>query len=118
MARQPRWQDPEGLNTINTIVKKLVPNWTNGLHAVQLELVSAILDGKDSLCCTATGEGKSAAFSIPTLVLLEYNKHPNTYVAGLPTRKRPIGVVVTPTKGLADNIVHELLKLNISGFSY
>jgi superfamily II DNA/RNA helicase len=103
-ARQLRWQDPEGLDTINSIVKKLIPNWTNGLHAVQLELVSAILDGMDLLCCTATGEGKSAAFSIPTLVLLEYNKHPNVYVAGLPTRKRPIGVVVTPTKGLADNI--------------
>ncbi|KIJ89614.1 hypothetical protein K443DRAFT_117756 [Laccaria amethystina LaAM-08-1] len=103
-ARQLRWQDPEGLDTINSIVKKLIPNWTNRLHAVQLELVSAILDGMDLLCCTATGEGKSAAFSIPTLVLLEYNKHPNMYVAGLPTRKRPIGVAVTPTKGLVDNI--------------
>jgi hypothetical protein len=26
----------------------------DSLHAVQLELVSAILDGKDVLCCTAT----------------------------------------------------------------
>ena len=86
-------------------MKKLIPNWTNGLHAVQLELVSAILDGKDLLCCTATGDGKSAAFSILTLVLLEYNKHPDVYLAGLRTRQRPIGVVVTPTKGLADNIV-------------
>ena len=109
MARLPRWQDPEGLNTINTIVKKLIPKWTNGLHAVQLNLVSAILDGKHVLLCTATGDGKSAAFSIPTLVLLEYNKHPESYVAGLPTRKQPIGVVVTPTKGLADNIVYYLL---------
>jgi hypothetical protein len=75
------------------IVEKLIPTWTDGLHAVQLELVSAILDGK------------SAAFSVPTHVLSEYNKHPEAYVAGLPTRKRPIGVVVTPTKGLADNIV-------------
>ena len=85
MARQPRWQNPEGLDTINTIVKKLTPNWTNRLHVVQLELVSVILDGKDLLCCTATGDGKSAAFSIPTLVLLEYNKHPDAFVAGLPT---------------------------------
>ena len=105
MPQVPRWQDPAGLETINTIVKKLIPTWTNGLHAVQLDLVSAILDGKDVLCCTATGDGKSAAFSVPTLVLLEYNQHPEAYVAGLPTHKRPIGVVVTPTKGLADNIV-------------
>ena len=80
MARQPRWQNPEGLDTINTIVRKLILNWTNGLHAIQLELVSAILDGKDLLCCTATGDGKSEAFSIPTLVLLECNKHPDAYV--------------------------------------
>ena len=46
-------------------------------------------------------------FLVPTLVLpsLEYKKHPEAYIAGLPTQKRPIGVVVTPTKGLADNIV-------------
>ena len=90
---------------INTIVRKFILNWTNGLHAIQLELVYAILDGKDLLCCTATGDGKSAPFSIPTLVLLEYNKHLDAYVAGLPTRRRLIGVVVTLTKGLVDNIV-------------
>lgn len=106
MPQVPRWQDPAGLETISdTIVKKLIPAWTNGLHEVQLDLVSAILDGNDVLCCTATGDGKSAAFSVPTLVHLEYNKHPEAYVAGLPTRRRPIGVVITPTKGLADNIV-------------
>jgi len=67
----------------------------NRLHVVQLELISAILDGKDVLCCTATGGGKLAAFSVPSLVLLEYNKHLEAYVAGLPIQKRPIGVVVT-----------------------
>ena len=77
MAQQPCWQDPEGHNTINTIVKKLILNWMNGLHAVQLELISVILDRKDLLCCTTTGDGKSTAFSIPTLVLLEYNQHPD-----------------------------------------
>jgi len=88
------------------IVKKVMPTWTNGLHAVQLELFSAIFDRKDVLCYTATGDVNSAAFLIPILGLLEYNKHLEAYVAGLPNRKRPIGVVVTLTKGLADNIVH------------
>ena len=32
--------------------------------------------------------------------------------AGLPTRKRPIGVVITPTKGLANNIVCLFLVFN------
>jgi len=105
MAPQVRWRDPIGRETINTIVKLLIPTWTNGLHLVQLELVSTILDGQDILCCTATGDGKSAAFSIPCVVLLEYTRHPEKYPAGLPTRKRPIGVVITPTKGLANNTV-------------
>ena len=76
MAQPPHWQDAEGHDMINTIVKKLILNWMNRLHVVQLELVSAILDRKSVLCCTATGDGKSAAFSVPTLVLLEYKKHP------------------------------------------
>ena len=108
MATGARWQDPIGLETIQTIVKKIIPTWMDGLHPVQLELVSAILDGQDILCCTATGDGKSAAFAVPALVLLEYNAHPDAYPAGLPTRKRPIGVVITPTKELANNIVHFL----------
>lgn len=134
MTSGPRWQDLIGLETITVIVKKVVPTWTNGLHAVQLELVSGILDGRDMLCCTATGGGKSAAFAIPCLVLLEYNKNPEAYPRGLPTRAKPIGVVITPTKGLANNTVCsfisvlqssliacqicELSKLNISAFSY
>jgi superfamily II DNA/RNA helicase len=105
MAPGHRWQDPIGLETINVIVKKIVPTWTNGLHPVQLELVSGILDGEDILCCTATGDGKSAAFTIPCLILVEYNKNPEVYPAGFPTRKRPIGIVITPKKGIANNIV-------------
>ena len=110
MATGAHWQDPFGLETIQTIVKKIIPTWMDGLHPVQLELVSAILDGQDQdiLCCTATCDGKSAAFAVPALVLLEYNAHSDAYPAGLPTRKRPIGVVITPAKGLANNIVHFL----------
>jgi len=104
MAPGHRWQDPIGLETINVIVK-IVPSWTNGLYLVQLELVSGILDGKDILFCTATGDGKSAAFAIPGLVLVEYNKNAGAYPPGFPTRKRPIDIVITPKKGLANNIV-------------
>jgi len=84
-------------------VRTIIPTWRDGLHPVQLELVSSILDGQDILCCTATGDGKSAAFAITGLILTKYNAHPDAYPAGLPTRKRPIGVVITPTKGLANN---------------
>ncbi|KAJ7213020.1 hypothetical protein GGX14DRAFT_619862 [Mycena pura] len=35
MARAPRWQDPIGCQTMQTIVKKLIPTWINGLRPVQ-----------------------------------------------------------------------------------
>ena len=105
MALGHRWQDLACLETIKAIVKKVVPTWMNGLHVVQLELVSGILDGRDILCCTATGDGKSAAFAIPCLVLLEYNNNPGAYLHGLPTQAKPIRIVITPTKGLVNNIV-------------
>ncbi|KAK6984339.1 P-loop containing nucleoside triphosphate hydrolase protein [Favolaschia claudopus] len=49
------------------------------LRPFQLDLVAPILDGDDILCCTATGDGKSAAFSVPLLVLNEYNLNPHLY---------------------------------------
>jgi superfamily II DNA/RNA helicase len=105
MAPKIRWKDELGRKTISTIVKKVIPGWINGLRPVQEDLVTAILDGDDILCCTATGDGKSAAFSVPILVLREYNANPALYPPGLRTRLSPVGVVVTPTKGLANNIV-------------
>ncbi|KAJ7707925.1 P-loop containing nucleoside triphosphate hydrolase protein [Mycena metata] len=118
MTRNLRWQSSTGRDTIARIVKKLVPAWTSGLRPVQEELVSAILDSDDVLCCTATGDGKSCAFYIPILVLNEYNTNRADYPAGLPTRPNPVGIVVTPTKGLAANLVRELGRMKIRGFTY
>lgn len=88
MSTQEWLEDQElvGLAAINTIVKKLISRWMSGLHVVQLDLVSAILVGQDILLCTATGDGNLTAFSVPSLVLLEYIRYPEAYPAGLPTR--------------------------------
>ncbi|EDQ99590.1 uncharacterized protein LACBIDRAFT_334843, partial [Laccaria bicolor S238N-H82] len=61
------WQDPIGLQTICTIVKKIIPTWTDGLHPVQLKLISVILDGQDILCCTATGDENQQPSQFPAL---------------------------------------------------
>ena len=108
MVRRLRWQDPGGRNVLKTIVKKVIPEWKDGLRPVQEDLVTLILDGEDVLCCTATGDGKSAAFSVPILALNEYNNNPHLYAPNLRTRVEPVGIVVTPTKGLANNIVGTL----------
>ena len=87
MTRVHRWQGALGRDTINKIVKKLIPSWKDGLRPFQEDMISAMLDGEDVLCCTATGDGKSAAFAVPILVLNEYNAHKDLYPAGLPTRR-------------------------------
>ncbi|KAJ7776978.1 P-loop containing nucleoside triphosphate hydrolase protein [Mycena maculata] len=118
MTPTVRWQDPEGIRTLNSIVKKVIPQWKDGLRPVQEELVAPILDGDDILCCAATGQGKSAGFSVPILVLNEYNNNRHLYPVNLRTRPQPVGLVITPTKGLANNIVSELTKLGIIAITY
>ena len=76
------WQDPIGLETICTIVKTLTPTWNDGLHPVQLELVSTILDGQDILCCTATGDGKSLKL-VRQLLFVTFLRLPQSRKLGL-----------------------------------
>lgn len=58
------------------------------------------LDGQDIMCGMATGGGKSAVFAVPIIVLQEITRNPHLY-PDLPTRALPMGIVITPTKGLA-----------------
>ena len=104
MAPKYWWQDPEGRATIIKIIKELVPEWDEGLHMWQLNLVVQILDGEDVLCCTATGDGKSTLFATPIIVLQEKAQNPGLY-PDLPYCSNPISLIVTPTKGLSTNIV-------------
>ena len=128
-----RWQDPIGRATIQKIIKTKIPDWKDGLHNWQLDVVCRVLDLGDVLCTTATGDGKSALFGAPMVVLLEMAKNPFMY-PDLPYRKTPLCVVITPRKGLAANIVseghlrmgcnllisqvYELSKLGVRGFPY
>jgi superfamily II DNA/RNA helicase len=52
----------------------------------------------------ATGGGKSAMFAVPIIVLREMARNPQLY-PDLLVRALPMGIVLTPTKGLAANIV-------------
>ncbi|KAJ7325812.1 hypothetical protein DFH08DRAFT_1027774 [Mycena albidolilacea] len=88
-----------------------------GLYLWQLKLVVRIHDGGDIFCRIATGGGKSALFSVPIIILEEVARRPNLY-PDLPVRLLPVRLVITPTKGLAANIVLELKKLNVPAFPY
>ena len=78
MAPRHQWQDPIGHLTI---IKKVIPQWKNGLHDWQLKLVAPALDGEDIMCCLTTGGGKSALFAVPIIILLEISKNPDLYLA-------------------------------------
>ena len=117
MAPNLRWRDPIGRETTQKIVKKLLPTWTNGLQDFQLDIITPTLDGIDGMLLTATGDGKSAAFMIPILVLQEMARNPLEY-PDLPRTSKPIGLVITPTKGLSRNLVKEAEQLGISAFAY
>ncbi|KAJ7035826.1 hypothetical protein C8F04DRAFT_954413, partial [Mycena alexandri] len=106
-SRGRRWQTPLGHATIQRIVKAKIPSWKDGLFTWQLTIVAWILDGEDVLCITATGDGKSALFTVPILVLLEVAQNPGAY-SGFGHQKKPVCLVISPTKILSANMVHHL----------
>ncbi|PBK93655.1 hypothetical protein ARMGADRAFT_904052, partial [Armillaria gallica] len=97
------WKDREGLRTIKIAVAKRIKAWKDDLHPFQEQPIVYILNGEDVLLCTVTGDGKSALFTVPILCHLEVSQYPEEYPS-LPARKHPVGLVITPTKGLACNM--------------
>ncbi|KAJ7059061.1 P-loop containing nucleoside triphosphate hydrolase protein [Mycena amicta] len=111
------WSTPEGLTTLKSVVRSRIPAWSNGLRPQQEEPILRILDGSDVLLCTATGAGKSALFIVPIFCHLELSAHPEKHPR-YRVRQHPVGVIITPTKGLARNIVDGLRKYGISAVAY
>ncbi|KAJ7759723.1 P-loop containing nucleoside triphosphate hydrolase protein [Mycena maculata] len=109
--RGRKWQTESGRALIRKIVAEKIPEWKDGLHDWQVIIIAWILDGEDVLCITATGDGKSALFAVPIIVLLEVVRNPAYAAYG--NRKKPVGLVIAPTKGLASNIVFELEALHV-----
>ena len=66
------------------------------LHPWQINIISATLEGKDSLVVQPTGSGKSICFTIPPLI---HNK---------------TAIVITPTISLMTDQVNKLIKQDIS----
>ncbi|KAF5353124.1 hypothetical protein D9758_008808 [Tetrapyrgos nigripes] len=81
------WQSSEGQALLNDIVQKCVPQWTNGLKDGQIRAITRILDREQVVWVAATGEGQNPELC-PSFV----------------TKEKPVGIVVTPMKGLATNI--------------
>jgi superfamily II DNA helicase RecQ len=99
-----KWNSTDGHEIIQSILRAYT-SWSTGLRPHQLDVVSEALDGTNFLYIDATGSGKSCVFSITIVVLKQYNKYPGVFLRGFRTREHPVGLVITPTKGLGHDQV-------------
>lgn len=81
----------EQLNIINPIKQALIDAGYTKATAIQTKAIPLILQGKDILGCAQTGTGKTAAFAIPILQLLQDTTHTKGIKA----------LILTPTRELA-----------------
>lgn len=70
------------------------------LTPVQMQCIPAMLGGRDVLVCAPTGSGKTAAYLLPLLARLR-----------APAKRGVRGLVVAPTRELAQQIHRELSRL-------
>ncbi|KAE9392208.1 hypothetical protein BT96DRAFT_1000613 [Gymnopus androsaceus JB14] len=110
----------EGMNIIESIVKKRVTKFPNGLCELQKICIPKILNQEDVFAINVTGGGKSALFAIPILIHLEINQNLTLYpIFTIHIWEKLVGIVVTPTKGLANDIVAKLMSnFEILAFAY
>lgn len=88
----------ENLNLTEPILKALKTEGYTQPTPIQLKAIPLVLNRKDILGCAQTGTGKTAAFAIPIIQLLNEDKHQAT-------GKRPIrSLILTPTRELAIQI--------------
>lgn len=86
----------QNLNLIDPILKSLKEEGYTSPTPIQEKSIPIVLSGQDLLGCAQTGTGKTAAFAIPILQLLESNKSQG--------RKKIRSLIVTPTRELAIQI--------------
>ena len=87
----------ESLNLIEPILKALKEEGYTQPTPIQEQSIPIVLNGTDLLGCAQTGTGKTAAFAIPILQLLNANKVNEK-------KKRIRSLIVTPTRELAIQI--------------
>lgn len=86
------------LNLIEPIQKALLAEGYTVPTPIQAQAIPIILEGRDLLGVAQTGTGKTAAFAIPMLQLLQNNHQPQR------GRRSIKALIVTPTRELAIQI--------------
>jgi ATP-dependent RNA helicase RhlE len=91
----------EELNLIHPILKALKEEGYETPTPIQAKAIPAMLQKKDILGCAQTGTGKTAAFAVPALQLLNNQNSRNNNNKG---RRKIKCLIVTPTRELAVQI--------------
>lgn len=81
----------KNLNLSELILKALVDQGYENPTPIQAQAIPVILEGKDLLGCAQTGTGKTAAFAIPVLQMLQNS----------PSSSGIKALILTPTRELA-----------------
>ncbi|EIW81038.1 P-loop containing nucleoside triphosphate hydrolase protein, partial [Coniophora puteana RWD-64-598 SS2] len=100
----------EGHKYLRNVLKGCMPYDT---HDYQLEAIGHVLDGRDVLCITPTGSGKTDALIRLMHIALAFSKdenHPKTVIT-IP--KDPAMVVVCPTKALEEDMAAKMIKAKL-----
>lgn len=85
------------LNLIKPLLNALDKKGYKEPSPIQQQSIPHILQGKDIFGCAQTGTGKTAAFALPILQLLNANKKPNQ-------RREIKALILAPTRELATQI--------------
>lgn len=86
------------LNLIKPILRAIEAKGYTTPTPIQQKAIPVILEGRDLLGCAQTGTGKTAAFAIPTLQLLQKERESGRWNRGIKA------LVITPTRELAIQI--------------
>ena len=85
------------LQLIKPLLDALTKKGYESPSPIQEKAIPPILLGKDIFGCAQTGTGKTAAFALPILQLLNANKTPNK-------RREIKALILAPTRELAAQI--------------
>ncbi|MEH0157046.1 DEAD/DEAH box helicase [Limibacter armeniacum] len=88
----------ESLNLIAPILKAVKAEGYEKPTPIQAQAIPAVLERRDLLGCAQTGTGKTAAFAIPILQILEEDREKGFKQRGIKT------LILTPTRELAIQI--------------
>ncbi|MHB8963226.1 MAG: DEAD/DEAH box helicase [Saccharofermentanales bacterium] len=91
----------EELNIMPSILKALAEEGYTEPTDIQIQAIPPVLEGKDILGSAQTGTGKTAAFAVPILQLLDQSRH-TANERGVARKIRAL--VLTPTRELAMQI--------------